>query len=270
MSTTPTQISLDGTVSIITGAAQGIGEGIARRFSAAGAKVALVDRQGDKLQAVADSLTGDVHLGIFDVRDPDAVAAFCAEVGQKWGAVHSLINNAGGVFVSNFMDISPKGEAALIAENFTQATSFIRNTVPLMTDGGSIVNITSVEAFRAAPGFAIYGAMKAGLEHLTRTLALELSPAIRVNSISPDAIPTGGDQDLAAAFGGGHDQAEGHYADYVNGLALGIGSSEQLADVALFLVSDLARYLTGDSLHVDGGSYAASGWARHADGMFRP
>ncbi|HQV56843.1 MAG TPA: SDR family oxidoreductase [Ilumatobacteraceae bacterium] len=264
MTKTANQISLAGTVSIITGAAQGIGEGIARTFSVAGAKVALIDRQGDKVQAVADSLDGDVHVGVFDVRDPEAVAVFCAEVGQKWGTVHSLVNNAGGVFVANFMDVSAKGEAALIAENFTQVTSMIRNTVPLMTEGGSIINITSVEAFRAAPGFSIYGAMKAAVEHLTRTLALELSPSIRVNSISPDAIPTAGDEGLAASFGAGH------YDNYVNGLALGIGSPADLADCALFLASDLSRYLTGDSLHVDGGSYAASGWSRDAEGIFRP
>ena len=264
MSQNTSQISLAGKVSIITGAAQGIGEGIARTFSAAGAKVALVDRQGDKLNAVAESLDGEVHVGIFDVRSPDDVAAFCAEVGEQWGAVHSLVNNAGGVFVSKFMDISPKGEAALIAENFTQVTSFVRNTVPLMTDGGSIINITSVEAFRAAPGFSIYGAMKAAVEHLTRTLALELSPGIRVNSISPDAIPTAGDEGLAESFG------SDHYDNYVSGLALGTGSPADLADIALFLASDLSRYLTGDSLHVDGGSYAASGWSRDANGVFRP
>lgn len=264
---TQTTIRLDDKVSLITGAAQGIGEGIARTFAAAGAKVALCDRQGDKLDAVAASLRAEgheVHTGVFDVRDPEAVAAWCGEVGERWGVIDSLVNNAGGGFVANFMDISARGEAALIAENFTSATAFVRHAVPLMTRGGSIINVTSVEAFRAAPGFSIYGAMKAALEHLTRTLALELSPSIRVNSISPDAVPTAGDEGLASTFG------DSHYDTYVGGLALGTGTAAAIGDVALFLASDLSRFVTGDSLHADGGSYAASGWSRGADGMFRP
>ena len=103
------------------------------------------------------------------------------------------MNNAGGGFHAAFLDVSPKGQTALVNENFTQVTSFIRGTVPLMTDGGSIVNITSIEGHRAGPGFGVYSAMKAAVENLSKTLALELSDRrIRVNCVAPDMIPTPG------------------------------------------------------------------------------
>src|SRR5262249_58407700 len=107
-----------------------------------------------------------------------------------------------------FLDVSEKGEHTLLLENFVQVTSLIRGVVPLMPDGGAIVNLTSIEAHQAAPGFAVYGAMKAALAQLTRTLALELAPRrIRMNAVAPDAIPTGGDRDVRAEMlaGGGGD-----------------------------------------------------------------
>ena len=97
-----------------------------------------------------------------------------------------------------FLDVNEKGQDALVRENFTQVTHCIRAAVPLMTTGrGSIINITSIEAHRAGPGFAVYSAMKAALENLTKSLALELGERmIRVNCIAPDVIPTPGIGDL--------------------------------------------------------------------------
>ncbi|MEI2706992.1 MAG: SDR family NAD(P)-dependent oxidoreductase [Ilumatobacteraceae bacterium] len=169
-------ITLSDHVAIVTGAAQGLGEAIAVGLAGAGAAVALCDRQADRLDRVAGALRAqgaDVLASVLDVRDVGAVQGFVAEVARRWGRVDTLVNNAGGGFVASFMDVSANGEAALIAENFTSATCFIRHTVPLMDRGGSIINLTSVEAFRASPGFGIYGAMKAALEQLTKTLALE-------------------------------------------------------------------------------------------------
>ena len=139
-----------------------------------------------------------------DVRDAASVAAFAQTVADQHGGVDILVNNAGGVFHSAFLDISAKGEATLVAENFTSVTLMIRAFVPMMRGGGSIINVTSVEAFRAAPGFGIYAAMKAAVENLSKTLALEFAPhGIRVNTLAPDAIPTPGDEAMSEAVTGG-------------------------------------------------------------------
>jgi NAD(P)-dependent dehydrogenase (short-subunit alcohol dehydrogenase family) len=132
-----------------------------------------------------------------------------------------------------------------------------------MPDGASIVNVTSIEAFRAAPGFSIYSAMKAAVEQLTRTLALELAPRrIRVNCVAPDAIPTPGDHELA--------QSVGAMSDYAIVVPLGLGTPEDCAAVIAFLAGDLARFVTGSTVHVDGGTDAARGWRRRADGGWSP
>lgn len=261
-------ITLSDHVAIVTGAAQGLGEAIAVGLGGAGAAVALCDRQADRLDRVAGALRAqgaDVLASVLDVRDVAAVQGFVAEVARRWGRVDTLVNNAGGGFVASFMDVSANGEAALIAENFTSATCFIRHTVPLMDRGGSIINLTSVEAFRASPGFGIYGAMKAALEQLTKTLALELSPrGIRVNCIAPDAIPSRGEEVLSSTFG------DDFYGRYVDRLPLGRGEPVDAANAALFLASPMSKFLTGDSMHLDGGSFAASGWARQPDGSYLP
>lgn len=237
---------LSGRTAIVTGAARGIGRGIAVAYAAHGARVAICDREQDELHALAAEL-GDCHATVLDVRNDDAVRAFCAAVGH----VDVLVNNAGGTFASPFLDVSPKGEDSLVRENFLSATSFIHHAVPAMTSGGSIINITSIEAHRACPGFAIYAAMKAALANLTMTLALELGDRlIRVNCIAPDVIPTPGVGEL------GEPRTplprKGHVDD--------------VAGAAVWLASDLSSFVTGTTIHVDGGNLAAGGWQRGAEG----
>ena len=102
------------------------------------------------------------------------------------GSIDILVNNAGGGFRADFLDVNDKGQDALVRENFTSVTNFVRACVPKMPErGGSIVNITSIEAHRAAPGFAIYSAMKAAVANLTQTLALELGRATSGSTASP-------------------------------------------------------------------------------------
>jgi NAD(P)-dependent dehydrogenase (short-subunit alcohol dehydrogenase family) len=147
----------------------------------------------------------------------------------------------------------------LLAENFGHVTALIRRVVPHMVHGGAIVNVTSIEAHQAAPGFAIYGAMKAALAHLTRTLALELAPlGIRVNAIAPDAIPTSGDDDLQAEM-----VAAGATYEPTVAPPLGhLGDADDAAAAVVFLAGDMARFVTGTTVHVDGGNWAAGGWRR--------
>jgi 3-oxoacyl-[acyl-carrier protein] reductase len=262
--------SLAGKVAVVTGAAQGIGEATAIALARFGADVAMCDRQPDGLKATAAAVADlgrAVVSTVLDVRDGDAVESFLSEVKDRFGRVEVLVNNAGGGFHAQFLDVNAKGQSVLVDENFTSVTHFVRGCVPLMTDGGSIVNITSIEAFRAAPGFGIYAAMKAAVESLSRTLALELSDRqIRVNTIAPDAIPTPGDASLGeAAHGGGsaHDM-------YAPKIPLGWGTTEDCAAAVVYLASGLSRFVTGTTLHVDGGTMAGSGWQRRPDGGWTP
>ncbi len=265
----PSAVSLDGKVALVTGAAQGIGEATALALARFGADVAVCDRQADGLAATAKdvrALGREAVEAVLDVRDVDASEAFVRDVGARFGHVDVLVNNAGGGFHAPVMDVSAKGQRALVDENFTSVTNFVRPCVPLMPAGGSIVNVTSIEAFRAAPGFGIYAAMKAAVESLTQTLALELSPqGIRVNTVAPDAIPTPGDRSLGEAAHG--DASPESYGAKV---PLGLGEPDDCAGVVVFLASNLSRFVTGTTIHVDGGTKAASGWTRRPDGGWTP
>jgi NAD(P)-dependent dehydrogenase (short-subunit alcohol dehydrogenase family) len=254
-------LSLTGQVALVTGAAKGIGLAVAHLLSECGAAVAICDKDDDALAAAEAGLNEagrDVLSGVFDVRDLAAVDRFVAQLLDRFGHAEILVNNAGGGFHASFLDVSTRGEAALVAENFSQATALIRAVVPLMpASGGSIVNVTSVEAHQAAPGFAVYAAMKAALASLTRSLALELAPRrIRVNCVAPDALPTSGEAGTRAEM-----LASSNPFEPVMMPPLGyLGTPEDGAAAVLFLVSAMSRFITGTTVHVDGGTWAAGGW----------
>lgn len=261
-------VSLDGKIALVTGAAKGIGAATATALALFGADVAICDRDTDGLRTTAKRIEACGRrcvTGELDVRDPEAVDVWLREVETAFGRLHVLVNNAGGGFYAGFLDVSPRGQSSLVDENFTSVTNLVRGCVPLMTGGGSIVNVTSIEASRAAPGFGVYAAMKAAVENLTKTLALELAGrSIRVNAVAPDAIPTPGDEDLAEAVSPGDRDA------YAAKVPMGWGVPDDCAGPIVFLASDLSRYVTGTILHVDGGSHAASGWTRRSDGTYAP
>jgi NAD(P)-dependent dehydrogenase (short-subunit alcohol dehydrogenase family) len=248
-------LDFTGRVAVVTGAARGIGRAIAGAFARRGARLALCDRDAEALAACARELEAPgrrVLSAALDVRDEAALAAFFGAVVREFSSIDVLVNNAGGGFESPFLDVAAKGRDALIRENFTQVAECVRLAVPAMGEGASIVQITSIEAHRAGPGYAIYSAMKAAVENLSRSLALELGArGIRVNCIAPDAIPTPGVGDALPP----------------TPLARR-GTPDDVAGAALFLASDLSRFVTGTTLHVDGGNRAAGGWRRRADGRW--
>ena len=262
----PESVLLTDRVAIVTGAAQGIGEAPAIALARFGAHVAVCDRKADEL---ADTVKEIESLGrrtvsaVIDVRDQAAVRGFVDDVRSQFDVVHILVNNAGGGFWSEFVDVNAKGENALIRENFGTVTNCVRAVVPLMTEGGSIVNVTSVEAHRAGPGFAIYSAMKAAVANLSKSLSMELATRnIRMNCIAPDMIPTPGDVGLAA------DSAATSMPGIESTTWPEAGSSWDCAAATVFLASDLSRFITGTTIHIDGGTDAAGGWKRRTDGGF--
>jgi NAD(P)-dependent dehydrogenase (short-subunit alcohol dehydrogenase family) len=255
----PSSVLLTDRVAIVTGAAVGIGEATAIAFANFGAHVAICDRDVANLDATADAIEAAgrrVVAAELDVRETGAVENFVSTVAGEFGRVDILVNNAGGGFFADFLGVNAKGQDALVRENFVSVTNFIRASVPHMPEsGGSIVNITSIEAHRAAPGYAVYSAMKAAVVNLTKTLALELGPRlIRVNCIAPDVIPTPGIAMLEGSLIGTPLPVSGHVDD--------------VAGAAVYLAGDLGRFVTGTTVHVDGGNLAAAGWIRMPDGSY--
>jgi 3-oxoacyl-[acyl-carrier protein] reductase len=253
---------IDGRLAVIVGGGGGIGRACAVDLAGAGMKVALCDRDADALSETTSMITdagGDVFTGEFDARDPDALTAYFADVdahfGPKWDV---LVNVVGGTFRQPFEESNPRGWDAIIRTNFTWLLHSTQEAVPRMRpEGGSIINITSIEGHRAAPGFAVYAAMKAAVTSLTWTLAVELAPEnIRVNSIAPDFIATPAIMSL-----GPQSSEEASDLKYRISTPMGrIGNLKDAGGCALFLASNLSSFVTGTTLHPDGGAIASSGW----------
>ena len=261
----PQSILLTDRVAVVTGAARGIGAATALAMARFGADVAIFDKDPTLLPDVVQQVesAGRRCLSdVLDARDDDAVASFMQRTHDELGPIDVLVNNAGGTFRAPFESVSPKGEHTLIRENFATVTNCVRYGVPLMSDGGAIVNVTSVEAYHAAPGFGVYAAMKAAVQQFTKTLAVEYGHrGIRVNCVAPDMIYTPGD---AALSDGWVSLMEGLNPTPLRRTA----DADECAAVIVFLASDMASFVNGESILVDGGTVASGNWKTRRDGTF--
>ncbi|MGD9995525.1 MAG: SDR family NAD(P)-dependent oxidoreductase [Ilumatobacteraceae bacterium] len=267
---TPDSLLVRDRIAVVTGAGAGIGKGVALALARFGADVAICDRDAatvEQTRVECEALGSHALAHHLDVRDADGVTRWFAEIGAEFGRVDILVNNAGGTFQALFADTSPRGEDTLIRENFTSATDVIRKALPLVTDGASIVNVTSIEAWRGCPGLSIYGAMKAALENLTMSLALELGHRqIRVNTVAPDSIVSPGGQDVATRPPSEFTLPGLGQGSYVPSTPLRfLGDPDDVAAAVLYLASPMSRFVTGSTLRVDGGNHAAGGWFRRSD-----
>lgn len=246
---------LHGRVAMVTGGASGIGRATAQRFAAAGASVVIADRDADGAERVAKELGGaGAALGCaVDVTDAAQLAAAVERAEAEFGKLDTLACNAG--LASNpvpAMDADPDEFDRIFDVNVKGAWLCVRAAVPaLRRAGGGAISITgSVMGERARPGFGAYAASKAAVNHLAKVLALELAAdGIRVNCLAPVATDT----PMLPSFLG-PDDPEKARAAFIAGIPLGrLAQPDDIADAALFLASDAARFLTGVVLPVDGG-----------------
>jgi 3-oxoacyl-[acyl-carrier protein] reductase len=244
---------LHGKVAIVTGAAGGFGEGIARLFVAEGARVLIADLDGDKAQQVAASLGPNAKAVRCDVSlraDVDAAVKACVDA---FGAPDIVVNNAGTTHRNQpMLDVDEATFDRVFAVNVKSIYHMTQAVLPLMRErkAGCIVNIGSTAGIRPRPGLAWYNASKGAVNLLSKSMAAELGPeGIRVNAVCPVMGATG----LIEQFLGVADTPEAR-ARIVAGIPLGrMSTPEDVAQATLYLASDAARFITGVELPVDGG-----------------
>jgi len=245
-------VSLEKKVALVTGGSRGIGRAIAARLAAAGARVVLTARSAEAAEKVADEIRasgGDARGVVLDVSDYDAVEQGMAKLLEDYARIAILVNNAGITSDNLLLRMKREDWDGVLQTNLSGVYRLCRAVVPSMVRAryGRIVNITSVVAGLGNPGQTNYAAAKAGIEGFTRSLARELaSRAISVNCIAPGFVDTDMTRNLDEA-------AREKLLAQVPLKRL--GTPEDVAAAALFLVSAEAEYITGTTLHVNGGMY---------------
>ncbi|MCW2754321.1 MAG: short-chain dehydrogenase/reductase [Marmoricola sp.] len=235
-------IDLNGHVVLVTGGSRGIGRGITEAFVAAGATVVTCAR------SEAEPFPGTTHVTC-DVRDPEAVQAMVDGIVATHGRLDVLVNNAGGAPAADAADASPRFHDKIIGLNLNApllVSQAANKVMQAQGSGGSIVNITSISAHRPAPTIAAYAAAKAGLESLTKSLAMEWGPKVRVNAIEVGLCRTEQTDD--------HYGGDARVAAIEATIPLGrMARPDEVGTVAVFLASELASYVSGASVGCHGG-----------------
>ncbi len=241
-----------GHVAIVTGGGSGIGLAIARTLCELGAAVAITGRDPDKLERARAKLAGHgwtVHAGTCDIREVDQIASFVAGVRAALGEVSVLINNAGGQFPTPAEGLSPRGWDAVIRNNLNGTFYMTREvavTSMIPQRRGRIVNIIANVA-RGFPGMVHTGAARAGVENMTKTLAVEWAQhGIGVNSIAPGIIRSSGTD---------------RYPEELVEMSRQqtpmkrLGTPGEVAELCAYLASDAASFVTGETWYIDGGAH---------------
>jgi 2-hydroxycyclohexanecarboxyl-CoA dehydrogenase len=259
---------LDGRTAIVTGGGGGIGRGIAERFADEGAAVTVAEIAADRAEETVAAIRGRGGIAspvVADVQvEADVERVVQATVQEREG-VDILVNNVGhyGGARKAFHESTPEEWLDLYRVNLEHVLLMTRAVLPSMVERGSgaIVNVSTIEAFRGIPTRAVYAAFKAGVTGLTKSLALEYAQhGIRVNAIAPDVTET-----LQVPYSRWVKPEDEHRIP--QWVPIGrFGTPHDLAGVALFLASDLAAFVTGTTVHADGGTLAAGGWFRTEEG----
>jgi NAD(P)-dependent dehydrogenase (short-subunit alcohol dehydrogenase family) len=239
-------------VCIVTGAARGIGKGIALRLLEEGARVWICDVRAEGItQSVADlSALGEVTGSVTDVSRRDQVEAMVAAVVERWGRVDVLVNNAGIAHHASFLEIEDTDWDRILDVNLRGTflcSQIAARRMVAQGDGGSIINIASTNGLRGQPGLLPYGASKAGIINLSQSAALELGEyGIRVNALCPGTVWN----EMSAEAG----MDEAYWDDLRSYTALNrLGTPADIAAAAAYLASDDAGWVTGHVMVVDGG-----------------
>jgi 3-oxoacyl-[acyl-carrier protein] reductase len=246
---------LQGKQAVVTGGARGIGLAICKALAREGASVAVADINLEGAKTAAASVSSGAQRAVpieVNVADASSVTAMIKTLVTQFGRIDILVNNAGIGGNTPFLDTTLEEWNRIIGINLTGAFMVAQAVAREMAKkgGGKIVNIASLSGQRGGNGRAAYGSAKAGLELLTKVMAVELAPYnINVNNIAPGAIET-----EMAKFA--HDAATRSAYNYLIPMVR-YGSPEEIADAAVFLCSDEARYVHGHTLNVDGGFRAA-------------
>lgn len=264
---------LAGRKAAVIGGGSGIGAAVSLALARSGVDVSMCDLQGEGMAATVAQVRalGREAFGVAgDACDRAVLERFYASVASAFDRLDIVVNVAGGTTQKAFMDMNGDDFASDLRRNYGYVLDSVQLAVPLLRRGGrggSIVNFTTIEAHRGAAGFAVYAGAKAGLTNFTRSLAVELGPErIRVNALAPDTTPSEGNRlaipeplrsRLAAVPLPAMMQALGMYVPLQ-----APPMPDDLADGVLFLASDLSRFVTGTTLHVDGGTMAAAGFLR--------
>ncbi len=238
---------LSNKTALVTGASGGIGEEIARTLHESGAVVAISGTRREKLEEVAAKLGDRVHVLPCNLSDRDAVAGLVGQAEEAMGKLEILVNNAGITRDNLFMRMKDEEWDDVIAVNLTATFSLMRSAVKGMMRAryGRIVNISSISGIIGNPGQANYAASKAGMIGMSKSLAREIAPrGITVNCISPGFIETPMTNELTEK------QVEAIAAAIPSGT---FGQPGDIASAVLYLSSDEAKYVTGQTLHVNGG-----------------
>jgi len=239
-------LDMTGHVVLVTGGARGVGDGIVQIFLEAGAEVEICGRSTPQALREADGRR--VVFSSVDVREPDQVTTWIEDIASRHGRIDVVVNNAGGSPYASFADASPRFHQKINDLNFMAAAHVMHAAYAVLrrTPGSSVVNVTSISARRPSPGTAVYGAAKAALESLTRSLAVEWAPDVRVNAVSCGIVETPGSED--------HYGSPEQKAAVARTIPRGrFATPAEVGNACLMLASPLASHVTGAVLNVDGG-----------------